>query len=374
MKLRTLLVVVAVLAALSVAVFFVRRPAPPPSADERIGQSLVDSSLPEKAAKLRVSDQGKTATLAKQGDGTWRVTSFHDLPADFGKISRLVGDLTEAKLERLVTSNPERISRLEFKDAKIELLDAAEKELWSVTMGKNAESGGGRFVRFGNEQKAYLANFNGWLDAEPKNWADAQLLNLKADDIAKIEIPFAEGGPVLVSRAKKEDPWTADKMPAGQRVKLDKVMSVLSSLSTVRFSETSDPADANVAAAKANARVFKLTTFDGKSVTVTLGRKPEEKKLKSPVADAKSGPAALGSASDATKAEPAKPLEPEFETIPAGPVYVFITHSDANAPVNTIMQKRAFQIGDYLFTGLPQKAEELFEAAPAPAATSDAVK
>ena len=42
-------------------------------------------------------------------------------------------------------------------------------------------------------------------------------------------------------------------------------------------------------------------------------------------------------------------------------------HSDAAAPVNAAMAKRAYQISDYTFTGLPQKADELFEPAPAPA-------
>ena len=35
--------------------------------------------------------------------------------------------------------------------------------------------------------------------------------------------------------------------------------------------------------------------------------------------------------------------------------------------MNTAMQKRAYQISDYVFTGLPQKADELFEPAPPPA-------
>jgi hypothetical protein len=63
-----------------------------------------------------------------------------------------------------------------------------------------------------------------------------------------------------------------------------------------------------------------------------------------------------------------KPLAPEFETIPAGPVFAFVSHSDASAPVNSHMAKRAFQIAEYTFTGLPQKADELFEPAPPPAA------
>ena len=384
MKIKTLIVTVVALAVLSLVVYFVRRPEAPKSADARIGQPLVDRALIEKAAKLRISDTGKTVDLVRQSDGTWRVPSYYDLPADFNKLSGFVGNLTDAKLQRLVTTSPERIARLDFKDTKIELLDASDKTLFSVTLGKNPESGGGRFVRIGDEKKAYLANLNAWLDTESKNWANSELLNMKADDIAKVEIPFAEGGPVTVSRAKKEDPWTADKTPANQRVKADKVSSVLSSIGNVRFSDTTAPDDANAAAAKVTLRTFKITTFDNKTVTVAMGRKPEEKKLKPPTAstDGKTGPAALGSVADLAKKDEKKegeakageekkddkPLAPEFETIPAGPVFVFITHSDASAPVNAAMAKRAYQISDYTFTGLPQKAEELFEPAPPPAA------
>ena len=381
MKLKTLIVSILVLAALSGGAYLARRPAPPPSTDARISQSMVDRATIEKAAKLRLSEAGKTVELTRQADGTWRVPSYYDMPADFSKLSGLVGNLTDAKLQRLVTSSPDRIARLEFKDTKIELIDPADKILFTVTLGKNPETGGGRFVRFGDENKAYLASLSAWLDTEPKNWANAELTNLKPDDIAQIEIPFSEGGPITVSRAKKEDPWTADKTPAGQKVKPDKIASLLSSVGTIRFTESNAPDDANVAVAKANLRTFKLTTFDHKTITVAMGRKPEEKKLKplAPAPDGKSGPAALGSMADLVKkdekkddAKPGeekkddKPLAPEFETIPAGPVFTFVSHSDSSAPINALMQKRAFQIAEYSFTGLPQKADELFEAAPPP--------
>jgi hypothetical protein len=383
MKLKTIVVTVLVLAALSAVAYVARRPEAPASADARVQQPLLEAAKAEKAAKIRFSDAGKQIELARQGDGTWRVTSYHDLPADFGKLSGFIASLTEAKIERLVTSSAERIGRLEFKDTRIDLLDGSGQAVFSVILGKTPETGGGRFVRFGDEQKAYLANLNAWLDTEGKNWANAELLSLKADDIAKVEIPFAEGGPVTVSRAKKEDPWKADKAPTGQQVKADKVAALLGSLGTVRFSETTAPDDAAVAPAKANLRTFKVTTFDNKTVSIALGRKPEEKKLKpvTPATDGKSGPAALGSLADLTKkddkkeaAQPGaekkddKPLAPEFETIPAGPVYAFIAHSEASAPVNALMQKRAYQISEYTFTGLPQKADELFEAAPPAAA------
>ncbi|MEO7797637.1 MAG: DUF4340 domain-containing protein [Opitutaceae bacterium] len=380
MKLKTLIVSVIALAALSAVVFFVQRPAPPASADSRLGQPLVDSPTLDQTSRLLIADQGRSVSLVRQPDGTWRVPDYHDLPADFQKLATFVGSLTEAKLQRLVTGSPERIARLEFKDTRIDLYDAADKVLRSVTLGKTPESGGGRYVRFGHESKAFLASLNAGLDLEPKNRASPELINLKPDDIAKIEVSFAEGGPVVLSRVKKEDAWTADKTPAGQQVAAGKVSSLLSSLGNVRFTDTADPGDANAVAAKASARAFKLSTFDGKTVAIALGRKPEEKKLKPPTAltDGKSGPAALGSASDLLK-ESAKtpediaksnstaPLGPEFETIPAGPVFAFVNHSESAAPVNAFMQKRAFQISEFTFTSLPQKSEELFEPAPASA-------
>jgi hypothetical protein len=379
MRLKTLILTIAVLAALSAVAFVLRRPEPPPVADTRVGQPLVDRGIIEKATKLRLADAGKTVELTRQTDGTWRVPSYHDMTADFSKLSGFVGNLTDAKIQRFVTATKERLDRLEFKDTQIELYDSAGKSLFKITLGKNADTGGGRYVRYGDEPKAFLTNLSAWLDPEAKNWANAELLNLKPDDIAKIEIPFAEGGPIVVFRAKKEDPWTADKTPAGQRVKADKISSTLSSVGNLRFTESTALDDANLAAAKANQRAFKLTTFDNKTVTVTLGRKPEEKKLKpvTPAADGKSGPAALGSVADLAKKDGEKkpgdekkddkPLAPEYDTIPAGPVFAIVGHSDSAAPINALMAKRGFQISDYTFTSLPQKADELFEPAPAPA-------
>ena len=374
MKIKTLVASIVVLAVLAAGAFLLQRPAPPPPADTRLNQPMVDRATVEKASKIRISDAGKNIDLIRQGDGSWKVPSYHDLPADFGKLSGFVGNLTEAKLQRLVTSNAERISRLEFKDTKVELLDASDKVVFTVTLGKNPETGGGRFVRFGDEQKAFLASFSAWLDTEARNWANAELTNIKPDDVAKIEIPFAEGGPITVSRSKKDDTWAADRTPAGQKVKSDRIASLLGSVGTVRFTDSTATDDANAVAAKANQRAFKLTTFDGKTITVAMGRKPEEKKLKPPAAsaDGKTGPAALGSVADLAKKDDSKsgekkddkPLAPEFETIPAGPVFAFVAHSDASAPVNSHMAKRAFQIAEYTFTGLPQKADELFETAP----------
>jgi len=361
MKLRTLVLAVAVLAALSVVAYLGNRPKAAPSTDPRIGSVLLDSDMAAKAAGLVVADQGKEAVLSKGADGAWTVTSYFGLPADFGKISQLAQDLNEAKVERLVTENPERMAHLGFKDSSITLKDSSGKEIWRLVIGKEPDSGTGRFIRFGDEPRGYFSGLHVWLDTDSKGWANAQLLGVKPEEMASVEIPFDGGPPVVASRAKKDAPWTSAAAPAGKQVSADKISSVLASLTALRFTDTTDIGDAAAAAAAPHTRTFKLTTFDGKSLTISLGRKPEEKKLKAAATDAKAGLASLGNLTDAKA--PAAPTVPEFDTIPAGPVFVAIASSDPHAAINGLMKRRAFEIDDYVFTGLPQKPDELFEQA-----------
>lgn len=396
MNLRNLTLTVAALVAACGVAWYLQRPATPASADPRVGQPVLAGDTATAAARLTLSDQGKTVELARGADGAWTVPSYHDFPADFAKLSRLITDLSDAKVQRLVTSRADRLARLEFKDTSLRLAAADGRELWHVTLGKTAE-GGGRFLRFGTEEKGYQAALNVWLDAEPKNWADATLLNLKPDDVAAIELGFADGATVAATRAKKEDPWTAPAAPAGKRIKVSTLTTVLSNLGSLRFSDTTAPDDEKAVAARPHGRTVKLTTFDGKSYTVTLARVPEVKKPKAPTAApiASSGepssgqaapapapapadttaapvtPAGGPSSSEAAAAPTATPPAPEFETIPAGPVFVSIAVSDEKATVNALMQKRAFQIGEWTYTSLPAAAADLWEdapvAAPAPA-------
>ena len=389
MKLKPLLAVVALLAVLSAAVYFVGRPAKPTGVDPRLGQPLLTAASIDQASVLTLTENGRTVTLSKASAGGWTVQEYHGFPADFTKLSRLVSDLVGAKVERLVSQNPERIQGFNLGDARITLNDASGKAVWSLDLGKNAE-GGGRLVRYDAETKAYLSRLSVFLDTDAKNWADAALLSLKSDDIAHVELSFAEAAPVVASRAKKEDPFAAADAPAGQQLSRAKIDSLLSTIGTLRFSDTSDLAEPNAVAAKANARTITMKTFDGRSYTVAIGRKPEQKIVKAPEPGkaGATGPAALGSLADLAKpaapntgtaasssapsesAGPAAVAGSTTETIPAGPVYAFVTASDAAAPVNQLMAKRSFQVFESTFTTLPQTRADLFEPAPAPAASA----
>lgn len=350
MKLKPLAIVVFLLVAACAVVYWLRRPPAPAASDPRVGEALVDSAAVERAAEFELRHQGKTVTLKKSADGAWTVTSYHDLPAEFSKLSGFIGELAEAKLQRLVTTRAERIARLSLDDSKVTLKDADGKALVDLDFGRTAENGG-RFVRFGDEEKAYLANLSAWFDAEPKNWADPKLLKLDSADVARVTVDLADGAKLVVTRPKKGDAWKGEGALESGELKVSAIDSAVSELTGLRFTETRALDDAQVLEARKHSRVATLETFGGEKYTFTFSRTPEEKKPKQPASD---DVAATKSEEGATE----KSAEPEFETIPAGPVFVDIRSSKDDAPINRAMDRRAFEVSEWIFNRLPQKVED----------------
>ncbi len=384
MKLKTLLIVVAILAALSATAWWLNRPALPPSlADSQVGRPLLDAASAAKLARVRLNENGKSVVLVRTGDTGWQVASYHDLPMDFSKLATLVKSLMTARVERLVTASPERIARLGFVETAITLLDETEKPLLELSLGKQAD-GGGRFIRFGSDKPAYLARLDAWLDLEPRNWADTALVHFTPTDIAKITLPVpGAAAPLSLVRTDATAAFTAEATPEGKRLKVDKVTSLMDALYNLRFSETVALDDPKPVGARAAARTVMLTTFGGKTLTFAIGRDPERTVVK---ADALKPDLALPAQLVATAAKPT-PLPsadkagpgsftagPLTDKIPAGPVFVFITDSDASAVVNAAMKRRAFQVGEFAINAIPASADALFELIPPPAAASPVTK
>ncbi len=374
MKLKPLALTVAALVILSGIVFWTNRPAPPRGADPRIGQSIAQPSTLGSIKKIKVSSDDKSVSLSRLPDISWVVDDYYQLPADFTKITRLVSDVVDTKIQRFVTANNERFARLEFKKPSIEFFTGETQPILSLTLGKNAE-GGGRFLRFNNETKAYLVKTSLYLDADPKSWANPEMLTLKAEDVAKAEITFASGDKLIVHRVKKEDPFTADNVPTGKKFNAEQITSVINQFSSVRFSNTAESSAPDVTAAKDHARTFTFDLFDGTHYSIALGRRPAPSvppSVEKPtttassavaIADAKpsdSSPSPTETTPTATASSAAATPPPPP---PPGPVYVFIESSKTTAPINALMKKRGFEVPEYTLTSLPEKPDSFFTPA-----------
>lgn len=358
MKLRNLAIVVALLIAASVAVRLATRPdARPADRDPRVGQTLADAGTLAQAARVTITDNGQTVALAratagKEGDAGWTVTSYHDQPADFTKLATLTRALLDAKVDRFVTATPEKIERLGLDQTRIEFSDTDGQALWTVELGRTADTGG-RFVRFGDDVPAYLTRVNAWIDPVAKNWADSALVSLRPADIARVEIGLPDGTTITAARERADDAFTSPDAKDGETLKTGVVTSLLNSLTGLRFTDTSAPEADDATAARAHARTVKLTTFDGATLTIALGRRPAETKT----------PEATTASDDAESPATAT-------TKPAGPVYAFVSSSEPDAAINRRMEQRAFEVAEFVFTSLPANREGLFETKPVEPAAS----
>ncbi len=396
MNLKPLALVVALLALAAGIVFWRNHaPATDASADPRTGRPIVAADTLGALRGLRLVSGGQTLVLEADKDGRqWTVPGYFGFPADFDKLVSFVESLRSAKIARFVTARADRIERLGFSGDLIELLGADSKPLLTLHLGRNNDSGG-RFVRFADEPKAYLAELDAWLDAVPKNWARSQLLDVKPADVAALELRFADGSTLAAKRNADSTAWTADALPEGKELKSADLDALVTQLATLRFTETAEPAAPDAVAAREHAQTVVLTLKDGTAYTVALGRRPapsappaaanpESGVQKAEVAEAKQPEATRPQPAIAvSESSPSSPADSESETAdskletqnakpgapaPAapGPVFVFIAANRDAAPINALMQKRAFQTNEWLLTSLPANRDALLQAKPTP--------
>lgn len=369
MKVKHLVIAVAVLGGASLATWLLKPDNTVASLDEREGQVLVTRDVIEKVAAIHLHTPTGDVDLATAvPGGKWTVRNYHELPADFTKIKSLTDGLEQAKVTRFASAQAARIAQMGFDGSTLELRDADGKALRTLHLGRNVESGG-RFLKFDDETKAYVASFATYLDATAKNWANTALLPAKPEEITALEVSFPEGGTLQLHRENGTAPWTATGLAEGEKLKESEINSLVTKLTGLRFTETADPTAADVQEARSHARTFKVTLATGKSYEVALGRKP---------APPAPPPTATTPPPETPTGENASTPEPDAATPPApppppppGPVYVFIQCSDTSDPINDLMQRRGFQIYEYTFTSLPANRTALIEQAPpaAPAPT-----
>ncbi|MBE2213437.1 MAG: DUF4340 domain-containing protein [Opitutaceae bacterium] len=362
MKVKSLALAVGALGVVTAAVwFFNRNDNAGPVLDARIGQPLLDSATIAKASQFFLRSGGNEVTLTGVDAAALKagvVKEYFDMPADWGKFQRLIEDLTksEAKITRMVGSTPERVGTLGFSGDRIELRDKDGTAFWTLNLGNSPEKGG-KFVKFGDETKAYLSGFSGWLDTTAKSWADAVLVPAKADDVVGIEIQFPEnGGKLSVNRVDGKGIWKCPDLLDGETLKDSEVSALAGKLAGLRFMDTTNPVALETISGRANARTFKVTLQDGRVFTITASQPPTP-----PAPPAPEAPA------DGSTPPPPPP------TPAAPPAELWVQSSRADDPINTLMTRRGFNVAEWTFNGLPAKRDALVNPAPPSAPAAPAV-
>jgi hypothetical protein len=353
MNLKNLYITAGVLAVLAIITSYLNSSNNAPLLDERVGSTVVDESLLRNAAKAIVSDGNQTLTLiADNANNRWTLEEKYNLPVSYDRISQLAQSVTDAKLQRLVSENPDRIAELGFDTGSaIRFIDADGNNIVSIELGKETDNQR-QFLRYQGEEKAFLANTTFNIDSTPDSWLEKALVSFEADDVVGIEAKLQYGDEITVTRENADADWQSEAVPDGKILNQSSVEQIATRLAELTFSATADNDDDAVSAARDNSHNFSLTLKDGRSYSYTIGRQPEVSIEKQVEKTDDNG-------------ETTTEIESEV-VLPEGPVYFFIAAADSIDPINGYMKSSAFEAGSYQYISLSTSMDTLLFDAPEP--------
>lgn len=354
MNIKHLYISAGVLAVLAIITSILTRTSNAPLLDERVGSSLVDAANLRDTAKIIVETEGEKITLVNDEEKkAWVLEEKHNLPTSYTRISQLARNVSEAKLQRLVSENPDRIATLGFEGGdNIQFIDKLGNDIVAFELGKETENGR-QFLRYNGEEKAFLVNTTFYIDSNLDSWLEKKLVSFEANEVTAITAELQNGDKLSVTRDNADSDWnTDDSLPEKKILNQSSVGQIASKFAGLSFTATADKDDANVIAARENSHQFDLRLNNGKSYQFAIGRQPEVKIEKEVEKEGENGE---------------KTTEMEEEVItPEGPVYYFISSSDEDDPVNEYMLKSGFEVSAYQFTSLPSSLDALLSDAPEP--------
>lgn len=354
MNIKNLYISAGVLAVIAIATSLFKKSDSAPLLDDRVGTAIVDPAALRDTAKIVVKMEDETLTFANQGvSNLWVLEERFDLPTSYDRISELAQNVSDAKLQRLVSENPDRIAKLGFETGEsIRVLDKIGNDIVAFQLGNETENGR-QFMRYEGEEKAFLVDTTFFINSSLDSWLEKKLVDFESDDVTTIEALLQNGDQINVTRGNADSEWeTDDALPEGKILNQSSIGQIASRLSDLTFTATAEIDDANVVTAKENSHQFTVKLNSGDSYEYSIGRQPEVKIEKEVQKEGENG-------------ETTTEMEEEVVT-PEGPVYYFITSSDGEDPVNAYMDRAAFEASSYQFTSLPDSLDKLLSDAPEP--------
>ena len=280
MKSKSFIILLTICCVLAIATFFIFNKKSNTNQQTKLGQKLFDNLKVNDIAKITINSTDGAVILKKEKT-FWVVENRFNYPADFSKITDLATKLKELKIGRRFNASGDIISRLSLhlpekkeippsqKGIQIVLVDKQKKILLDLILGKIREStsrSGGQYVMLSTTSTVYLVDQNfRFLEKEPKQWLNKDLIDIKAKDIEKV-ICFTPGREKVIyaiKRPEKEQPPEFVNAPRNRKVETSKINQVVEALTGLKIEDIADPGK-NIKQTKfKNTPYFEYYLFDG---------------------------------------------------------------------------------------------------------------
>jgi len=216
--------------------------------DFKRGTLLIQGLAPDNIAKITISGDKETLNLVRK-DNRFVVKERQNYPAEMGEVNKLLLKCLKVRCDAKITESADNHDELGVGKDKPEtgtvtFLDEKDKELIGIVVGKHASRGGGSYVRRSGQDVVYASEESVFLSAQPSNYMDTKLLEVKKDDVAEAIIKSKDKA-CTVTR-DKDGKIVLNDVPKGKRPKESDVESVFDALSSLTLDDVA--ADASVAA------------------------------------------------------------------------------------------------------------------------------
>ena len=219
--------------------------------------------------------QGLDRVALAKSDGTWKVESLYDYPADFDKLAQALHAASEIETGRPIRSANVATSEYGFDNAKIIVLKSGDKEAIKLEVGAQREASreagwaNQHFVRKNGNDDIYLVDYDFRpFTTESDNWIDTELMNISSSDIVSVKTADAE----LKEDAGK---WTIiglnEETEELQTAEANKLRSALQYLNCTSVADP-DKSDADLGFNNPTAYTASTTN---KTITVTVGNQTD---------------------------------------------------------------------------------------------------
>lgn len=241
---------------------------------------------------IQITQKNKNIIKLKKTENGWELESLFSYPADFEKIKNLLTTIVGLKnIQNLKIGEKDQLSRLGLENPGsaegagdiFEFFGDNNKKILTFVTGKQHQRKGekgsdsdiswpdGRFILMPDKAGTVLVDKtldeSGW---EPANWLDRSFISDKDIKTALLSID----GEVkwVLSRKKKEDPMTLEKMPEGKELETSKVSAIANCLHSIRFATIADPSMGISETGLDAPSIFTAESFSGKKYEFRIGK------------------------------------------------------------------------------------------------------
>ena len=198
---------------------------------DHIGEPLLPGLLGVTDRLKSVVIRNALDTISLDWDGRiWRYRERDNYPTNSAKVSAIIVQLARMVKMEPKTRLADRYARLDLEDPelpnsksrRLTLIDSAGKEVANLVVGRRkcdlSDTECGTYVRVPDDPQTWLARGDLSVGDTAEDWLDAEVANIKENDIKRVSVTHPNGDQIILSRSDPRDNiFRVENLPRGER-------------------------------------------------------------------------------------------------------------------------------------------------------------